>query len=95
MQTHFARRRGFADTHGEMAAHSEDLRTTISPHATAILSDRPRHHPSQRDPHLASIAAHGRQGWRKETNRGQHALPETAMGRCNAHQMAFFVLNDC
>jgi len=34
--------------------------------------------------HIASIAAHGRLGWQKESGYGRRALVETAMGRYKA-----------
>ena len=68
-------------TYEVVAAHGEDIRVIIPPHVTAVLSDKPGHNPSQRDQHILSIAAHGRLGWQKETDYGQRALVETAMGR--------------
>ena len=67
-----------------MAAHSEDIRVIIPPHVTAVLSDKRGHSPSQREQHVLSIAVHGRLGWQKETDYGQCALVETAMGRYKA-----------
>jgi hypothetical protein len=54
------------------------------PHVTAVLSDDAAHNSSQRDKHIASIAAHGRLGWQKESGYGRRALVETAMGRYKA-----------
>jgi hypothetical protein len=68
-------------TYEVVAAHGEDIRVIIPPHLTAVLSDEA---PSQRDQHILSIAAHGRLGWQKETDYGQRALVETAMGRYKA-----------
>src|SRR5664279_1624538 len=68
-------------TYEVVAAHGEDIRVIIPPHLTAVLSDEAGHNPSQRDQHILSIAAHGRLGWQKETDNGQRALVETAMGR--------------
>ena len=64
-----------------MAAHSEDIRVIIPPHGPAALSAEAMHNPSQRDQHILSIAARGRLGWQEETDYGQRALVETAMGR--------------
>jgi hypothetical protein len=50
----------------------------------AVLSAEAEHNPSQRDQHVLSIAAHGRLGWQEETDYGQRALVETAMGRYKA-----------
>jgi hypothetical protein len=71
-------------TYEVVAAHGEDIRVFIPPHLTAVLSDEAGHNPSQRDQHILSIAAHGRLGWQKETDYGQRALVETAMGRYKA-----------
>ena len=48
---------------------------------TAVLSVEAEYNPSQRDRHILSIAARGRLGWQEETDYGQRALVETAMGR--------------
>jgi hypothetical protein len=68
-------------TYDVVAGHGEDVRVIIPPHVTAVLSAKAEHNPSQRDQHILSIAAHGRLGWQKETDYGQRALVETAMGR--------------
>jgi hypothetical protein len=73
-----------APTYEVVAAYSENIRVIIPPHVTAVLSAKPGHNPSQRDQHIVSIAAHGRLGWQKETDYGQRALVETAMGRYKA-----------
>ena len=67
-----------------VAGHGEDVRVIIPPHVTAVLSANAEHNPSQRDQHILSIAAHGRMGWQKDTDYGQRALIETAMGRYKA-----------
>ena len=51
---------------------------------TAVLSIEAEHNPSQRDQHILCIPAHGRLGWQKQTDYGQRALVETAMGRYKA-----------
>jgi hypothetical protein len=71
-------------TYGVVAGHGEDIRVIIPPHVTAVLSPEAGHNPSQRDQHILSIAAQGRLGWQKETDYGQRALVETAMGRYKA-----------
>jgi hypothetical protein len=71
-------------TYDVVAGHGEDVRVIIPPHVTAVLSAKAEHNPSQRDQHILSIAAHGRLGWQKETDYGQRALIETAMGRYKA-----------
>jgi len=71
-------------TYEVVAAHSEDIRVIISPHVTAVLSAEAEHNPSQRDQHILSIAARGRLGWQEETDYGQRALVETAMGQYKA-----------
>ena len=48
------------------------------------LSEFPRPAQSQRDHHILCIAAHGRLGWQKESDYGQRALVETAIGRYKA-----------
>jgi hypothetical protein len=68
-------------TYGVVAGHGEDVRVIIPPHVTAVLSAQAEHHPSQRDQHILLIAAQGKMGWQKETDYGQRALVETAMGR--------------
>jgi hypothetical protein len=71
-------------TYDVVAGHVEDVRVVIPPHVTAVLSAEGELNPSQRDQHILSIAAHGRLGWQKETDYGQRALVETAMGRYKA-----------
>jgi hypothetical protein len=71
-------------TYDVVAGHGEDVRVIIPPHVTAVLSAEAEQHPSQRDQHILSIAARGRLGWQKETDYGQPALVETAMGRYKA-----------
>ena len=51
---------------------------------TAVPSHQALDNPSQRDGHILLIAARGRLGWQKETDYGQRALVETAMGRYKA-----------
>src|ERR1035438_1963110 len=67
-----------------VAGHGEDVQVIIPPHVTAVLSAEAEHNPSQRDQHILLIAAQGRMGWQKETDYGQRALVETAMGRYKA-----------
>ena len=71
-------------TYDVVAAHGEDVRVIIPPHVTAVLSAEAGHNPSQRDQHILSIAVRGRLGWQHETDYGQRALVETAMGRYKA-----------
>src|ERR1035438_6667917 len=71
-------------TYDIVAGHGEDIRVIIPPHLTAVLSAKAKHNPSQRDQHILAIAAHGRLGWQKQTDYGQRALVETAMGRYKA-----------
>ncbi len=71
-------------TYDAVAVHGDDIRVIVPPHVTAKLRDGAGHNPSQRDQHILSIAARGRLGWQKETNYGQRALVETAVGRYKA-----------
>jgi hypothetical protein len=71
-------------TYEVVASHGEDVRMIIPPHVTAVLSAEGEHKPSQRGQHILSIAARGRLGWQEETDYGQRALVETAMGRYKA-----------
>ena len=71
-------------TYDVVAGHGEDVRVIIPPHVTAVLSAEAEHNPSQRNQHILSIAARGRLGWQEETDYGQRALVETAMGRYKA-----------
>jgi hypothetical protein len=71
-------------TYDVVAQRSEDIRVIIPPHVTAVLSAEAEHNPSQRDQHILAIADRGRLGWQKETDYGQQALVETAMGRYKA-----------
>ena len=68
-------------TYDVVASHGKDINVIIPPHVTAVLSDMAGQNPSQRDKHILSIATQGRLGWQKETDYGQRALVETAMGR--------------
>jgi hypothetical protein len=67
-----------------VAGHGEDVRVIIPPHVSAILSAEAEHNPSQRDQHILSITVRGRLCWQEETDYGQRALVETAMGRYKA-----------
>jgi hypothetical protein len=60
----------------------KDIVVVIPPHVTAVLSDDEAHCPSQRDDHIALLAARGRLSRQKET--GRRSLAETAMGRYKA-----------
>jgi hypothetical protein len=71
-------------TYDVVAGHGEDVQVIIPPHVTAVLSVEAEHYSSQRDKHIFSIAARGRLGWQEETDYGQRALVETAMGRYKA-----------
>jgi hypothetical protein len=71
-------------TYEVVASHGEDVRVIIPPHVTAVLSAEAAHNPSQRDQHILAIADRGRLGWQEETDYGQRALVETAMGRYKA-----------
>ena len=71
-------------TYDVVAGHGEGVRVIIPPHVTAVLSADAEHNPSQRDRHILSIAVRGRLGWQEETDYGQRALVETAMGRYKA-----------
>src|ERR1017187_2163828 len=71
-------------TYDVVAGYGEDVRVIIPPHVTAVLSAQAEHNPSQRDQHILLNAAQGRMGWQKETDYGQRALVETAMGRYKA-----------
>ncbi len=71
-------------TYDVVAGHGEDVKVIIPPHVTAVLSPEAESSPSQRDQHIISIAALGRLGWQKETDYGQRALVETALGRYKA-----------
>lgn len=48
---------------------------------TAVPGAAADHHPSQRDRHIAVMAAKDRLGWQEETSYGRRSLVETAMGR--------------
>ena len=71
-------------TYDVVAGRDEDVRVIIPPHVTAVLSAEIENNLSQRDQHILSIAARGRLGWQEETDYGQRALVETAMGRYKA-----------
>jgi hypothetical protein len=73
-----------APTYDTIAARTGDIPVIIPPHVTAVLSATFDHHPSQRDQHIAVMAARGRLGWQEETGYGQRSLVETAMGRYKA-----------
>jgi hypothetical protein len=47
---------------------------------TAILSATADQNPTQRDRHIAVMAARGRLGWQEEAGYGQRSLVETAKG---------------
>ena len=68
-------------TYEVVAAYGVDIRVIIPPHLTAVLGADAVHSPWQRDQHILSIATRGRLGWQEETDNGQRALVETAMGQ--------------
>ena len=70
-----------APTYDAVAAHAGDIPVIIPPHVTAVPGTAADHHPSQRDRHIAVMAAKGRLGWQEETSYGRRSLVETAMGR--------------
>ncbi len=72
---------GGMPTYDIVDGYGEDICVIIPPHVTAVPRAEAVHNPSQRDQHILSIAAQGRLGWQKETDYGQRALVETAMGR--------------
>ena len=63
--------------------HSPGARVVIPPRANAILKegDDP---PTQRDGHIAMIAADGRMKWQANTKYGRRALVENGIGRYKA-----------
>jgi hypothetical protein len=71
-------------TYDVVVQRSEDIHVIIPPHVTAVLSAEAEQNPSQRDQHILAIAVRGRLGWQEETNYGQRALVEIAMGRYKA-----------
>src|ERR1035437_3058183 len=71
-------------TYAVVASHGKDINVIIPPHVTAVLSAEAELNPSQRDQHILSIAVRGRLGWQEETDYGQRALVETAMGQYKA-----------
>ena len=71
-------------TYDVVDQRSEGIRVIIPPHLTAVLSAKSEQNPSQRDLHILAIADRGRLGWQEETDYGQRALVETAMGRYKA-----------
>ncbi|HZL25944.1 MAG TPA: hypothetical protein VFC39_05385, partial [Acidobacteriaceae bacterium] len=72
------------EKHGAKARRTWKKLHLAVAHVTAVLTADAELNPSQRDQHILSIAAHGRLGWQKETDYGQRALVETAMGRYKA-----------
>lgn len=68
-------------TYDAVAAHAGDIPVIIPPHVTAVPGATADHHPSQRNRHLAVMAAKGRLGWQEETCYSRRSLDETAMGR--------------
>src|SRR5260221_2830525 len=73
-----------AATYDVVAAHGDTIAVIIPPPVTAALRDEAGHNPSQRDKHIASMAARGRLGWQKKTCYGLRALVETTRGRYKA-----------
>src|ERR1017187_8319616 len=71
-------------TYDVVAGRGEDVRVIIPPHVTWGLSAEAENNPSQRDQHILSIAARGRLRWQEETDYGQRAPVEPAMGRYKA-----------
>jgi transposase len=77
-------------TYDVVIARDEDIRVIIPPQVTVVLSAEAEHNPSQRDQHILSIASRGPLGWQEETDYGQRALVETAMGRANTRPLSVF-----
>jgi len=71
-------------TYDIVAGHGEDTCVIFPHYVTAVLSAEAKHNPPQQDQHILSIAAQGWLDWQKETDYGQRALVETAMGRYKA-----------
>jgi Transposase DDE domain len=67
-------------TYRTIAARSDDIKVVIPPRSTAVPSGEPSLL-TQRDSHLAMIAAQGRLVWQATTGYGQRSLVETTMGR--------------
>lgn len=57
-----------APTYDAVAAHAGDIPVIIPPHVTAVPGTAADHRPSQRDRHIAVMAAKGRLGWQEETS---------------------------
>lgn len=70
-----------APTYDAVAAHAGDIPVIIPPHVTAVPGASATHHTSQRDRHIAVMAAKGRLGWQEEISYCRRSLVETAMGR--------------
>ena len=70
-------------TYNAVLRHSPGARVVIPPRANAILKegDDP---PTQRDGHIAMIAADGRMRWQANTKYGRRALVENGIGRYKA-----------
>ncbi len=73
-----------APTYATVSSYGRDIDVIIPPPVTAVLNIDAQHNPTQRDQHIAMIAAKGRLGWQKEKDYGRRALVETAMGRYKA-----------
>lgn len=73
-----------APTYQTVEKRGKEIVVVIPPHVTAVLSDDAAYSPSQRDDHIALLAARGRLSWQKETGYGRRSLAETAMGRYKA-----------
>src|SRR4051794_23006968 len=69
------------DIYSTVAKRYPDADVIIPPRSTAVPSDTAGSTPNQRDPHLQSIAEHGRMGWQKRTGYTRWALVESSIGR--------------
>jgi hypothetical protein len=69
------------DVYAAVVARSPDAAVVISPRSSAVLSATENTKPTQRDVHIAAIAAHGRMGWQRRSGYNWRALVEADVSR--------------
>ncbi len=70
-----------ADACAAVAARSPRAAVVIPPRSSAVLSAAGNAEPTQRDAHIAAIAAHGRMGWQRRSGYNWRALVEADASR--------------
>ena len=69
------------DVYAAVAARSRRAAVVVPPRSSAVISTADDAPPTQRDRHIAGIAAHGRMGWQRRSGYNWRALAEADVSR--------------